>query len=97
MEKAGQLRYSGFHIEREDLERLFSLLATDVIRPHVAERISFDKVAEAHRRLEAGGLEGKLVLCPDFELRRDWAPRRKPKTSLQASLSHGNRTVLSNL
>jgi hypothetical protein len=34
------------------------------IRPRVAERISFDQVADAHRRLEAGGLEGKLVLCP---------------------------------
>ena len=49
---------------REDLERLFGLLATRAIRPRVAERISFDEVAEAHRRLEAGGLEGKLVLCP---------------------------------
>ncbi len=51
---------------KEDLERLFGLLATGAIRPRVAERISFDKVAEAHRRLEAGGLEGKLVLCPEF-------------------------------
>jgi NADPH2:quinone reductase len=51
---------------REDLERLFGLLATGTIRPRVAERISFDKVVEAHRRLEAGGLDGKLVLCPDL-------------------------------
>jgi cytochrome b len=51
---------------REDLERSFGLLATHVIRPRVAERISFDGVADAHRRLEAGGLEGKLVLCPDL-------------------------------
>jgi NADPH2:quinone reductase len=49
---------------REDLERLFGLLATGAIRPRVAERISFEEVAEAHRRLEAGGLDGKLVLCP---------------------------------
>jgi NADPH:quinone reductase-like Zn-dependent oxidoreductase len=49
---------------REDLERLFDLLARGAIRPRVAERISFDEVAEAHRRLEAGGLDGKLVLCP---------------------------------
>jgi NADPH:quinone reductase len=55
---------------REDLERLFGLLATGAIRPHVAERIPFDEVAEAHRRLEAGGLEGKLVLCPDLPSRR---------------------------
>jgi NADPH:quinone reductase-like Zn-dependent oxidoreductase len=55
----------------EDLERLFGLLATRAIRPRVAERISFDEVADAHRRIEAGGLEGKLVLCPDLPSRRD--------------------------
>lgn len=49
---------------KEDLERLLGLLATGAIRPRVAERISFDQVADAHRRLEGGGLEGKLVLCP---------------------------------
>jgi NADPH:quinone reductase len=49
---------------RQDLERLFGLLETRAIRPRVAERISFDEIADAHRRLEAGGLEGKLVLCP---------------------------------
>jgi NADPH:quinone reductase len=54
---------------REDLERLFGLLATRAIRPRVAERISFDEVAQAHRRLEAGGLDGKLVLCPDLPSR----------------------------
>jgi NADPH:quinone reductase-like Zn-dependent oxidoreductase len=50
----------------EDLGRLFELLATRAIRPRVAERISFDEIAEAHRRLEGGGLQGKLVLCPDL-------------------------------
>jgi NADPH2:quinone reductase len=59
---------------REDLERLLGLLASRAIRPRVAERISFDEVAEAHRRLEAGGLEGKLVLCPDLPSRRDRVP-----------------------
>jgi NADPH:quinone reductase-like Zn-dependent oxidoreductase len=56
---------------QEDLERLFSRLATGDIRPRVAERISFDEIAEAHRRLEAGGLEGKLVLSPALPSRRD--------------------------
>ncbi len=56
---------------REDLEHLFGLLASGAIRPRVAERISFEEVAEAHRRLEAGGLEGKLVLCPDLPSPRD--------------------------
>jgi NADPH:quinone reductase-like Zn-dependent oxidoreductase len=65
---------------REDLERLFGLLATRAIRPRVAERISLDEVAEAHRRLEAGGLEGKLVLCPDLPSRRDRVPpQREPR------------------
>jgi NADPH2:quinone reductase len=59
---------------REDLERLFGLLAIGAIRPRVAERISFDEVAEAHHRLEAGGLEGKLVLCPDLPSRCDRVP-----------------------
>jgi NADPH:quinone reductase len=56
---------------REDLERLFGLLAAHSIKPRVAERISFDEVIEAHRRLEAGGLNGKLVLCPDLPSRPD--------------------------
>jgi len=50
---------------KEDLGRLFGLLETRAIQPRVAERISFDAVADAHRRLEMGGLEGRLVLCPD--------------------------------
>jgi NADPH2:quinone reductase len=51
---------------REDLEKLFAMLATRAIAPCVAERISFQGVADAHRRLEEGGLDGKLVLCPDY-------------------------------
>jgi NADPH2:quinone reductase len=52
---------------QKDLERLFGLLATGTIRPRIAERISFNEVAEAHRRLETGSLQGKLVLCPDLK------------------------------
>jgi NADPH:quinone reductase-like Zn-dependent oxidoreductase len=70
---------------REDLERLFGLLVTGAIRPRVAERISFDEVAEAHRRLEAGGLEGKLVLCPDLPPRRDWGLPEPGPTSVRAT------------
>jgi NADPH:quinone reductase-like Zn-dependent oxidoreductase len=51
---------------KADLARLFQLLKSGAIRPRVAERISFEKVADAHRRLEAGGLEGKIVLCPEL-------------------------------
>jgi NADPH:quinone reductase-like Zn-dependent oxidoreductase len=68
---------------RNDLEQLFDLLKTDIIRPRVAERIAFDDVAEAHRRIEAGGLEGKLVLCPGLAARRAPAPvHDEPATSL---------------
>jgi NADPH:quinone reductase-like Zn-dependent oxidoreductase len=49
---------------KQDLTYLFELLREGRIRPSVAERIRFDEVPEAHRRLEAGGLEGKIVLCP---------------------------------
>jgi NADPH:quinone reductase len=71
---------------REDLGRLFGLLESGAIRPRVAERISFDDVVEAHRRLESGGLEGKLVLCPDLPSGRDRVPpQREPgPTSVQA-------------
>jgi NADPH:quinone reductase-like Zn-dependent oxidoreductase len=55
---------------------LFPASRARAIRPRVAERISFDEVAEAHRRLETGGLDGKLVLCPDLPSRRDRAASR---------------------
>lgn len=51
---------------KADLALLFHLLATGAVRPRVAEKVAFGQVAEAHRRLEAGGLQGKLVLCPDL-------------------------------
>jgi len=50
---------------KEDLGKLFDMLASGAIHPRVAERISFEQVIDAHRRVEAGGLEGKLVLCPN--------------------------------
>lgn len=49
---------------REDLETLLGGLARGALRPRIAERISLGQVARAHGRLEAGGLDGKLVLCP---------------------------------
>jgi NADPH:quinone reductase-like Zn-dependent oxidoreductase len=49
---------------KQDLGYLFELLHQRRIEPRVAERISFDDVADAHRCLESGGVEGKIVLCP---------------------------------
>ena len=72
---------------RQDLEWLFRLLARRAIQPRIAKRISFDEVAEAHRRLEVGGLDGKLVLCPDLpSLREGVPPRRETGTALKAAL-----------
>jgi NADPH:quinone reductase len=48
-----------------DLEALFGRLADGDIRPTVAERLRMEDVPDAHRRLEAGGLSGKLVLVPE--------------------------------
>jgi len=49
---------------KEDLGHLLDLLAGDDIQPRVAGRVSFDQIADAHRRIESGALDGKLVLCP---------------------------------
>jgi NADPH2:quinone reductase len=75
---------------RADLERLLALLAAGAIRPRVAERISLDEVADAHRRLEAGGLQGKIVLCPDLDSPRDRAqsPRQPRPTSAAPPPAH---------
>jgi NADPH:quinone reductase len=49
---------------RADLETLFELLSKHAIQPHVAQRIGLGDVAAAHRRVEGGHLDGKIVVCP---------------------------------
>jgi NADPH:quinone reductase-like Zn-dependent oxidoreductase len=49
----------------EDLGVLISMLSRGEIKPRVADRIQLGAVAEAHQRLERGGLEGKIVLVPN--------------------------------
>lgn len=49
---------------KQDLAYLFELLREGQISPKVEELISFEEVPDAHRRLEVGGLQGKIVLCP---------------------------------
>ena len=60
---------------KADLEQLFELLAAGQVKPSIAERISFDGVAEAHRRIEAGGLQGKIILCPTLPSQAEQAVR----------------------
>ncbi len=47
---------------KEDLAALFGMLEGGRIAPVVAEVMPLENVREAHRRLEAGGVAGKLVL-----------------------------------
>jgi NADPH:quinone reductase-like Zn-dependent oxidoreductase len=48
-----------------DLDQLLGLLKRGEIKPRIADRIGLDAVAEAHTRIERGGLEGKIVLIPN--------------------------------
>jgi NADPH:quinone reductase len=47
---------------REDLEKLFGLLAAKQIKPVIAERIPLTEARRAHELLVSGAVRGKLVL-----------------------------------
>ncbi|MDE3137702.1 MAG: zinc-binding dehydrogenase [Acidobacteriota bacterium] len=47
---------------REDLEKLFGLLAANEIRPVIAERIPLMEARRAHELLVSGSVSGKIVL-----------------------------------
>ncbi|MEA5361311.1 NADP-dependent oxidoreductase [Amycolatopsis sp., V23-08] len=49
---------------RADGARLADLTAAGVLRPRVADVLPLSAAAEAHERLAAGGLRGRLVLTP---------------------------------
>ena len=46
----------------EDLPRLFALLGEGKIKPRIAERLPLLDARRANERIEAGGIEGKVVL-----------------------------------
>ena len=48
-----------------DIGELLAMAKRGEIKPRVAERIALDAVADAHARIERGGLEGKIVLLPN--------------------------------
>ena len=50
---------------RQDLERLFDLLAQGKLKPVIAERLPLDEAAHAHQQIEAAAVEGKIVLIPN--------------------------------
>ena len=47
---------------REDLPKLFALLADGKIKPRIAERLPLLDARAANERLERGGMEGKILL-----------------------------------
>lgn len=62
-ERAG-LRFSGIAVDPDlvALQGLVDLVERGQLRVHVQETFPFDRVVDAHRRLDAGHLQGKLVL-----------------------------------
>ncbi|MFN2167642.1 MAG: zinc-binding dehydrogenase, partial [Anaerolineae bacterium] len=48
--------------ERQQLDVLRTLLERGKIRPVVDSILDLEEVGEAHRRLEAGGVKGKIAL-----------------------------------
>jgi NADPH2:quinone reductase len=50
---------------REDLPKLFELLKDRRFVPRIAQRLPLLAAREANERLEAGNIEGKLVLVAD--------------------------------
>jgi D-arabinose 1-dehydrogenase-like Zn-dependent alcohol dehydrogenase len=49
---------------KNDLRQIFQWVADGSVSPLIAERLPLDHAADAHRRLEAKGVIGRLVLTP---------------------------------
>ncbi|MEV4805660.1 NADP-dependent oxidoreductase [Nonomuraea sp. NPDC049421] len=64
--EAAGMRFSGIAVEPDPiaLHRLADLAAQGRLRVHVQETFPFDRVTDAHRLLDTGHLQGKLVLTP---------------------------------
>jgi NADPH:quinone reductase-like Zn-dependent oxidoreductase len=50
---------------RDDLARLFALLAAGRLQPVIADRLPLEEAMAAHQRLEQAGVQGRLVLTPN--------------------------------
>jgi NADPH:quinone reductase len=50
---------------RDDLARLFALLAAGELKPVIAARLPLDEVVTAHKRVERADVQGKLILIPN--------------------------------
>ncbi|WFE57281.1 NADP-dependent oxidoreductase [Micromonospora sp. WMMD712] len=63
-ERGIDVRMSFVEQDGTRLARLVGLVDEGTLTVRVAERLDFSAAAEAHRRLAAGGVRGKLVLVP---------------------------------
>ena len=62
--EAAGMRFSGIAVDPDPvaLRRLVELVEQGTLRVHVQETFPFERVADAHRLLDGGHLQGKLVL-----------------------------------
>jgi NADPH:quinone reductase-like Zn-dependent oxidoreductase len=62
--KAAGMHFSGIAVDPDTdaLRQLVDLVEMGQLRVHVQETFPFDRIADAHRLLEAGHVQGKLVL-----------------------------------
>jgi NADPH:quinone reductase-like Zn-dependent oxidoreductase len=62
--EAAGMRFSGIAVDPDPvaLRRLVELVDQGRLRVHVQETFPFERIADAHRMLEGGHLQGKLVL-----------------------------------
>jgi NADPH:quinone reductase-like Zn-dependent oxidoreductase len=50
---------------RDDLARLFVLLAAGELKPVIAARLPLEQVVTAHQKVERGDVQGRLILIPN--------------------------------
>ncbi len=63
-ERGIEVKTQYVHHDGELLDQLVGLVESGTLRLRVADALPLDRAAEAHRRLAAGGVRGRLVLVP---------------------------------
>ena len=66
MQIRNQQLYFGFlERSREKIQALYKLASRGQVRPLIDSVFPLDKVADAHRKIEKGGMKGKIVIAID--------------------------------
>ena len=50
---------------RDDLARLFALLAAGELKPVIAARLPLEEVVTAHLKVERADVQGRLIVIPN--------------------------------